>query len=99
MRWLNIRVACTKDRLDYLEEQLWDHGAVSVTFEDASGSPIYGQRAGEEATWKHVFVTGMFDADVIHSEITTGLVGKGFEVIDVDIIKDRVWEREWLDRF
>ena len=99
MRWLNIRAACTRDRLDYLEEQLWDHGAVSVTFEDASGSPIYEQRAGEEPTWKHVFVTGMFDADVIHTEITTGLVGKGFEVLDVDLIKDRVWEREWLDRF
>ena len=99
MSWFNIRASCTRDRLDFLEEQFWDQGAVSVTVEDASDSAIYEQYAGEESTWKHVFVTGLFEAGVTHKEITTVLLGKGFEVMNVDALEDRVWEREWIKRF
>ena len=99
MSWFNIRASCTRDRLDFLEEQFWDQGAVSVTVEDGSDSAIYEQYAGEESTWKHVFVTGLFEAGVTHKEITTVLLGKGFEVMNVDALEDRVWEREWIKRF
>ena len=88
-----------EEKLDFLEEQFWDQGAVSVTVEDASDSAIYEQYAGEESTWKHVFVTGLFEAGVTHKEITTVLLGKGFEVMNVDALEDRVWEREWIKRF
>ena len=99
MRWFNIKSSCSRDRLDLLEEHLWNQGAVSVTVEDASDTPIYEPRVGEEPTWKQVFVTGLFEGDVKPAEITRVLERKGFDVVNVGGVKDRVWEREWLNRF
>jgi len=99
VHWFNITVVSTRDRLVSLEDRLWNQGAVSVTVEDATDSAIYEPPLGEQPIWQKVVVTGLFGADARLEEISAALKEEGFEVALVDKVKDRAWEREWMNRF
>ena len=99
VHWFNIRAVSTRDRLVSLEDRLWNQGAVSVTVEDAADSAIYEPPLGEQPIWQQVVVTGLFGADARLEEISAALKEEGFEVALVDKVKDRAWEREWMNRF
>ena len=99
VHWFNITAVSTRDRLVSLEDRLWNQGAVSVTVEDAADSAIYEPPLGEQPIWQQVVVTGLFGADARLEEISAALKEGGFEVALVDKVKDRAWEREWMNRF
>ena len=99
VHWFNITAVSTRDRLVSLEDRLWNQGAVSVTVEDATDSAIYEPPLGEQPIWQQVVVTGLFGADARLEEISAALKEEGFEVALVDKVKDRDWEREWMNRF
>ena len=99
VHWFNITAVSTRDRLVSLEDRLWNQGAVSVTVEDAADSAIYEPPLGEQPIWQQVVVTGLFGADARLEEISAALKEEGFEVALVDKVKDRAWEREWMNRF
>ncbi|SVC84122.1 uncharacterized protein METZ01_LOCUS336976, partial [marine metagenome] len=99
VHWFNITAVSTRDRLVSLEDRLWNQGAVSVTVEDAADSAIYEPPLGEQPIWQQVVVTGLFGADARLEEISAALKEEGFEVALVDKVKDRDWEREWMNRF
>ena len=99
VHWFNITAISTRDRLVSLEDRLWNQGAVSVTVEDAADSAIYELPLGEQPIWQQVVVTGLFGADARLEEISAALKEGGFEVALVDKVKDRAWEREWMNRF
>ena len=99
VHWFNITVVSTRDRLVSLEDRLWNQGAVSVTVEDAADSAIYEPPLDEHPIWLQVVVTGLFGADARLGEISAALKEEGFEVALVDKVKDRAWEREWMNRF
>ena len=99
VHWFNITAVATRDRLVSLEDRLWNQGAVSVTVEDAADSAIYEPPLGEQPIWQQVVVTGLFGADARLKEISAALKEEGFEVALVDKVKDRAWEREWMNRF
>ncbi len=99
VHWFNITAVSTRDRLVRLEDRLWNQGAVSVTVEDATDSAIYEPPPGEHPIWQQVVVTGLFGADARLEEISAALKEEGFEVATVDKVKDRAWEREWMNRF
>ena len=99
MHWFNITAICSRDRLDILEDQFWNQGALSVTVEDASDSPIFEPFPYEKPTWQQMVVTGLFEADVKLKEISSVLEGEGFEVEHIHGVRDKAWEREWLKRF
>ena len=98
VHWFNITAVSTRDRLVILEDRLWNQGAVSVTVEDATDSAIYDPPPGEQPIWQRVVVTGLFGADARLEEISAALKEEGFEVALVDKVKDRAWEREWMNR-
>lgn len=102
MSWKTIAAAATPDTLDDLEQLLWDAGAVSVTVEDAGGEqeqPLFEPGPGETPLWDRVVVTGLFEDDVDSSEIRETLAVNDFSFLYADELGDRVWEREWLNRF
>ena len=41
MNWTNVTASAAKLQLAELETWFWDHGAVSVTVEDAEDVPIF----------------------------------------------------------
>ena len=85
--------------MDVLEDRFWNQGAISVTIQDASDSPIYEPLPGELPVWKQVVMTGLFGIEVNPDEIVALFEEEGFEVVGINRLKDRVWEREWLKQF
>ncbi len=97
--WVNVTAACEKQRLDALESWFWDVGAVSVTVEDAADAPIFEPPPGEQPLWDQMLVTGLFEDDVDSENLTLLLQSSGFQLVGVETLSDRPWERAWLDRF
>ncbi len=97
--WFNITALTGKEQLDPLEDWLWQQGAVSVTVEDAADNPIYEPPPGTQPVWEDVVVTGLFEAGVRPEEIVSGLEAEGFSGVLLHKLENRVWEREWLERF
>ncbi|MEX2488887.1 MAG: 50S ribosomal protein L11 methyltransferase [Pseudomonadales bacterium] len=99
MNWKAIAADTTRDSLESLETLLWDQGAVSVTVTDAGDNPLYEPGPGQVPVWKKVTVTGLFEDDVDSDHIRDQLGVEGFDAIHVEDLGDRIWEREWLDKF
>ena len=99
MNWSNLTVQTSRARLEELESWLWDNGAVSVTVEDAADMPIFEPPPGEQPVWDEVVVTGLFEDGLDTPKLLAGLKRVGFKNCDAAALENRVWEREWLNRF
>ncbi len=99
MHWFNVTAAASKETANSLEDWFWEHGAVSVTVEDGSDTPIFEPGVGEHPLWHETLVTGLFESDVELEALRLELGNSGYAVKAVDKVEDRPWEREWLDRF
>ena len=87
------------DPLNVLETFFWDHGAVSVTVVDAEDKPIFEPGPGETPVWEQVTVTGLFADDVNVTKIKAALADTDFRFLYAETLGDKIWEREWLNRF
>jgi len=99
VEWKTVAVAGTTHSLAAVEEAFWDTGAVSVSVIDAEDQPIYEPGPGEEPVWENVVVSGLYDEDVDLDMVRAALLKIEAEVLFVETLGDRVWEREWLTRF
>lgn len=99
LKWKTVAVAGTTHSLAIVEEVFWDTGAVSVSVIDAEDQPIYEPGPGEEPVWENVVVSGLYEEDVDLGQVRAALQKISAEVLFVETLGDRVWEREWLTRF
>jgi ribosomal protein L11 methyltransferase len=99
VEWKTVAVAGTTHSLATVEEAFWDTGAVSVSVIDAEDQPIYEPGPGEEPVWENVVVSGLYDEDVDLDMVRAALLKIEADVLFVETLGDRVWEREWLTRF
>jgi ribosomal protein L11 methyltransferase len=99
VEWKTLAVAGTTTSLALIEDLFWNTGAVSVTVIDAEDQPIYEPGPGEEPVWENVIVSGLFKDDLDIDEVRCRFVEAGHEVLFIEAVGDRVWEREWLTRF
>jgi len=99
VEWKTVAVAGTTHSLGIVEEAFWDTGAVSVSVIDAEDQPIYEPGPGEEPVWENVVVSGLYDEDVDLDMVRAALLKIEADVLFVEALGDRVWEREWLTRF
>jgi len=99
VEWKTVAVAGTTASLVLIEDIFWDTGAVSVTVIDAEDQPIYEPGPGEEPVWENVIVTGLYAEDVDIDGVRGRFSEAGFELLFVEVVGDRIWEREWLTRF
>jgi len=99
MNWKTLGVSCTSGELEVLESLFWDTGAVSVTVIDAQDNPIFEPGPGEIPLWDDVTATGLYEDDSDIEAVKRQIKGSGFQILFLDALGDRVWEREWLSRF
>jgi ribosomal protein L11 methyltransferase len=78
-------------------------GACSVTLSDAGDDPVLEPGPGETPLWLRTRITGLFDADTDLDIFRAALANElGLERLpphDVETLKDRAWELEWLKDF
>ena len=103
MPWLQISCAVDRDDAGVVEAALEDAGALSVTLADAGDEPVLEPGPGETPLWSRVRITALFDE---HTDplpvaaLLTGLPGgPDAGSVGIALLEDRVWEREWLNRF
>jgi ribosomal protein L11 methyltransferase len=103
MPWLQISCAADRDSAPVLERALEDAGALSVTLADAGDEPVLEPGPGETPLWSRVRITALFDerTDPLPvAALLTGLPGGPAPAdVEIGLLEDRVWEREWLSRF
>jgi ribosomal protein L11 methyltransferase len=99
VEWKTVAVAGTTHSLAIVEAALWGTGAVSVSVIDAEDQPIYEPGPGEEPVWENVVVSGLYEEDVDLDQVHAALQKIKAEVLFVETLGDRIWEREWLTRF
>ena len=94
--------------LDALEtaavEEIFERfGASSVTLMDAGDDPVLEPGPGETPLWTDTTITGLFSADIDLHRLQAALLDK-FDLQQlpahrIEVLEDRVWEREWLKDF
>jgi ribosomal protein L11 methyltransferase len=99
LNWHNVTAAAPHDQVEALEQCFWGLGAVSVTVTDAGDNPLYEPGPGETPMWQAAHVVGLFEDDVETARVEHELTVSGFEFISSALLKDRPWEREWLQHF
>ena len=88
---------------DSVEEVLARHGALSITLSDAGDKPVLEPAPGETPLWRDTRITALFDADADLARLQDDLL-QSFDLDqlpahEVSVLKDRAWEREWLNDF
>ncbi len=103
MPWWQLTVQCTKDELEYTENQLLELGALSISISDAFDEPIYEPLPGEQPLWSHSRITGLFDQNQTLEELYDALVARLPEHqlanIKKELLEDQQWERVFLERY
>lgn len=108
MAWQQIVVVTKAAEAERLSDWFSDHGAVSVTLEDAADQPLYEPKPGETPLWQATQVLALFNEGFNTTALRSALLaelGQGesrmgcASRISEETIEDRVWERAWLDHF
>jgi len=106
MPWIQLQIPADPDNADQLEDLLMEMGAEAVSMEDAADQPLYEPDPGTAPLWHQTSVTGLFDSqrdigqlceevkDAWHQQTQQSL-----PEIEVTLIEDKDWEREWMDNF
>ena len=88
---------------DAAEDMFVRHGAHSVTLSDAADNPVLEPAPGEVPLWRDTRITGLFSADTDFAALLSALA-EAFAPQpppphQLQLLEDRVWEREWLKDF
>ncbi|NMT62360.1 50S ribosomal protein L11 methyltransferase [Marinobacter orientalis] len=106
MPWIQLQIPADPDNADQLEDLLMEMGAEAVSMEDAADQPLYEPDPGTTPLWHQTSVTGLFGAerdiealcaavkDAWHQQTQQSLPD-----IDVTLVEDKDWEREWMEDF
>ena len=107
MPWVQITLHTDPDHTEALEDMLLICGAGAVTMLDGADQPVFEPIKGTTPLWQDTRVMGLFaadtDADLLLNYLQTGwqeqFGGTTFPKYKVEILEDKDWEREWMDRF
>jgi len=88
---------------DSVEEIFARHGASSITFTDAGDKPVLEPTPGEVPLWQDTRISGLFSPEVdiaqLQDDLLTSLNIDDLPAYRIEVLEDRVWEREWLKDF
>lgn len=103
MLWQQVTARVSKQSTSRVEDILFAHGAVSVTFSDAEDQPQYEPLPGETKLWDITNVTGLFENSAPLETIRGALLNARLINHKTDVsmaeLADQVWERAWLKDF
>jgi ribosomal protein L11 methyltransferase len=97
MAWIQVRARAPKTLHETIEDHLLELGAVSITFQDGADQPVLEPGVGETPLWDNLVILGLFAADTPSESLRSHLqhVFAPSGQFDIEILEDRVWEREW----
>ena len=103
MPWQQLTMPLGGLDADSTEQALLDAGAVAVTFTDAADQPILEPLPGEAPLWREAIITALFAEDANIERIGLTLISslglQQLPALDIALLPDREWEREWLTDF
>lgn len=107
MPWLQMKLDIHPDHAQAYEELLLTLGSCSVTLEDGADQPLFEPELGSTPLWDQTRITGLFDAETDVAGLEARL-RQGHQSISpttpfprckTEILEDKDWEREWMDKF
>ncbi|MEQ6917162.1 50S ribosomal protein L11 methyltransferase [Halomonas aquatica] len=107
MPWMQLEARIAPEQAETLEELLLAEGATAITLRDAFDEPVFEPERGTTPLWEETVLTGLYD-DLEGIESMLGrlaaawaeeMPGEPFPEIEVELLADRDWEREWMADF
>lgn len=103
MPWLQLTLDAGDLDPEALSAFFESAGALSVTLEDAADQPLFEPDPGATPLWSSTRVVALFPAGLDQAALRRRLAGTfgapAGRRLSVDTLKDRDWERAWLDAF
>lgn len=100
--WQQIVLQVSGPNIAVVEDALLEKGALSISLLDAKDQPLLEPLPGEMPTWDHTILKALFSGDHELEPIVQQLCqsfSMAPEQIQVEVMKDEVWERVWMDQF
>lgn len=107
MSWLQLKAHVAPEYAELLEELLLAEGATAITLQDAHDDPVYEPDRGTTPLWSETVLTGLYgDLPGVEAMLervcqawAIDMPGEPCPEIEVELLADRDWEREWMDGF
>lgn len=107
MPWVQITLHTDPEHTETLEDMLLLCGAGAVTMLDGADQPVFEPIKGTTPLWQDTRVMGLFEADTDGESLVEYLTNgwqahypeEAFPKHKIEILEDKDWEREWMDRF
>ncbi len=102
MSYLELSFDLDNQGPEAAEAACFEHGALAVTYSDASDEPVLEPGPGEMRLWKRTRLQALFDAQQVAPELIpalAGAIGLTPDRLQARAVADRIWEREWLRDF
>lgn len=103
MSWLQLHLIVDKAQTARVELLLEALGALSISIDDAADEALLEPAPGESPLWRSNRVTGLFteqsDRARLENRIRQSLDREIADTLQWASLKDRQWERAWLDDF
>ncbi|MGH8559803.1 MAG: 50S ribosomal protein L11 methyltransferase [Methylococcales bacterium] len=101
--WHRISVIGSDRSSESVAEVFTALGASSVTFTDAADQPLYEPPLDSHPLWHQTRIVALFENPVeleaVRESVSNALPGAALGNWNLEILADRVWEREWMDHF
>ncbi len=100
MPFYELTLPVTSSQAKPLEAIISDLGAVAITFQDDSRTPIYEPLPGETPLWDFLKLTALFENQETLNRTKKFLTNHLPKVeIIATKLRDEIWERVWMDHF
>ncbi|CAM3565719.1 50S ribosomal protein L11 methyltransferase [Halomonas lysinitropha] len=107
MPWLQLKARIAPEHAELLEELLLAEGATAITLQDAFDDPVFEPERGTTPLWDETVLTGLYDdlegidamLDRVRQAWAAEFPEEPCPEVEVELLADRDWEREWMDDF
>ncbi|MBT5629597.1 MAG: 50S ribosomal protein L11 methyltransferase, partial [Oceanospirillaceae bacterium] len=107
MPWVQLTLSSSPENSEFLEDMLLLCGAGAVSMLDGADQPVFEPIKGTTPLWQDTQVMGLFEADT-DADALLDYLGNGWKATfanapfpnyKLEILEDKDWERQWMDRF
>lgn len=103
MDWRQFTMNLDSLQADKVEQLFQRHGAHAVTLSNAGGPSVLEPAPGETPLWSQTRISGLFSANAdllaLRHDLQQTFSLDALPEHQIEILEDRVWEREWLKDF
>ena len=94
---LQLRVQIETNVADWVENLLFNCGAVSVSYTDGASNPILEPRPGDHPLWPHLYVYALFTDENSSSLAVKAL--HNHPLVGTQIVLEQIDEHGWQEKF